>query len=228
MGFLRAHQQAVSTGHYTVMPPDSITIHAPVSPEIDGVKSRVRPDGKISLRLLGEVDVAGLTTEQIAEKLRRGLSRFYVDPEVVVDIAGYQSQHYYVFGQVRAPGPRAFTGRDTLLNALADAVPTFLAWRSQIRVIRPSPDDGEQHVIVVDLDKMVEGGDVSQNILLQPGDIVQVPPTPLAWAGLRVRELLFPIDPALRLYNGPSQAIDSTRTYEDELGDHRSGSRRNR
>ena len=214
-GFLRAHEAPVSTGHYTVNPPDAIAIHAPGAEEIDGVVQRVRPDGKVSLRLLGEVHVAGLTTQQIAEKLQAQLTRYYIEPEVVVEIAGYRSQQYFVFGEVTSPGPKPFTGRDTLLRALSEAAPTFLAWRSQIRVTRPDPETGERKTIVVDLDKMVREGDTEQNVLLQAGDIIEVPPTPLAWMGLRMRELLYPVTPALRMWQSPAQALDTYDNYQD-------------
>ncbi len=218
INFLRAHDTVASTGHYTVRPPDMLTIHAPGAEEIDGTYQVVRPDGKIVLRLLGEVQVAGMTTAQIADKLKAQLSRYYVEPEVVLEISRYRSQFFYVFGQVSSPGAKPYTGHDTLLKALADAQPTFLAWRSRIRVVRPSPEPGGQKTIIIDLDKMVRSGDVQQNILLQEGDIIEVPPTPLAWLGLRIRELLYPIEPALRVYNGPATTIDSTREYRDGVG----------
>jgi polysaccharide biosynthesis/export protein len=230
VGFLRSNEQVVSAGQYVVMPPDAITIHAPISPEIDGVATVVRPDGKIALRLLGEVDIAGLTTEQIAEKLQRHLARYYVEPEVVVDVARYGSQVYYVFGEVARPGPKTYTGRDALLTVLADAAPTFLAWRQQIRVTRPSPDGSEPKTVIVNLDEMVHSGDAAQNILLQPGDIVQVPPSPLAWLGLRVRELLYPVEPVIQAYDAPATPIDATHIYQDEISGNgdREGSRARR
>lgn len=218
VAFLRAHDAPVSTGHYTVAPPDMIAFHAPGTGEIDGVVQRVRPDGKVALRLLGEVYVAGLTTQEIAEKVRAQLSRYYIEPEVVVEVARYASQQYFVFGEVSSPGPKAFTGRDTLIKALAAARPTFLAWRSQIRVVRPDPEGGESKVIVVDLDKMVRSGDTGQNVLLQPDDIIEVPPTPLAWVGHRVRELLYPVSPAVRLWDSPSEALDTYDDYDDREG----------
>jgi len=221
--FLHAHDVEVSTGHYVVHPPDVIAVHAPDSPEIDGAQQVVRPDGKVVLRLLGDVDVAGMTTEEIAAKLKAQLSRYYIDPQVLVQVASYRSQFYYVFGEVSGAGPKYYTGRDTLLRALAEAGPTYLAWRSRIRVIRPSAEEGGQRIIVVDLDRMVKGGDLSQNILLQPGDIVEVPPTPLAWIGHRVREVLYPVNPVLSAYNAPARAIESTRTYEDEFGSEDDG-----
>jgi polysaccharide export outer membrane protein len=222
VAFLRSHDAPVSTGHYTVSPPDSLAFHAPGAAEIDGVVQRVRPDGKVALRLLGEVYVAGLTTQEIAEKVKAQLSRYYIDPQVIVEVAGYRSQQYFVFGEVASPGPKPFTGRDTLIRALAAARPTFLAWRAQIRVVRPDPDGGESKVIIVDLDKMVHNGDVGQNVLLQPGDIIEVPPTPLAWIGHRVRELLYPVSPAVRLWDSPAEALE---TYDDyDARDESSGS----
>jgi len=219
VAFLRAHDVEVSTGSYVVRPPDAIAIHAPGAPEVDGTVQQVRSDGKVVLRLLGEVDVAGLTTEEIASKIKAQLSRYYIEPEVVVQVAAYRSQYYYVFGEVVQPGPKPYTGRDTLLMALADAQPTFLAWRSQIRVVRPS-SDGKEHskTIVVDLDRMLRDGDLSGNILLQEGDVIEVPPTPLAWVGHRVRELLYPVDPALRTYTAPAAAINASHVYKDEFG----------
>lgn len=218
VAFLRAHEAEVAGGSYTVRPPDSIAIHAPGAEEIDGTVQSVRSDGKVVLRLLGEVDVAGLSPEEIADKLETQLTRYYDDPEVLVQVAAYKSQFYYVFGEVNGAGPYPYTGRDTLLMALAQARPTFLAWRSQVRVTRPAPDGEEAKTIVVDLGHMVRSGDLSQNILLQEGDIVVVPPTPLAWVGLRVRELLFPVDPLLQAYGRPADAIRWTHTYEDEFG----------
>ncbi len=226
VAFLRAHEADVSAGRYVVQPPDAIRIHAPGAEEIDGTAQTVRPDGKVVLRLLGEVDVAGLSTQEIADKLKAQLSRYYVDPEVVVEVAGYRSQFYYVFGQVEAPGPKPFTGRDTVLMALAEARPTFIAWRAQVRVTRPEGPSGERKTIIVDLDRMIATGDASQNILLQEGDIIEVPPTPLGWVGLRMRELLYPLEPAVRAYNAPAEAIDSYDTYRDHNDDGGSSRRR--
>lgn len=213
--FLRAHELTEATGHYTVMPPDAITIHAPGAEEIDGTTQTVRPDGKVVLRLLGEVHVSGLTTRQISDKLKAQLVRYYTEPEVVVAVSAYRSQFFYVFGEVHNPGKRPFTGRDTLLAALADAGPTFLAWRGQIRVVRPSANEDQRKIIIIDLDRMIRSGEVDQDVLLQPGDIIEVPPTPLAWVGHRIREVLYPISPALRAYGAPASAIDQTETYRD-------------
>jgi protein involved in polysaccharide export with SLBB domain len=224
--FLRSHEVEVSTGHYVVRPPDVIAFHTPGVEELDGTTQMLRPDGKIVLRLLGEVDVAGLTTEEIASKLKAQLTRYYVAPEVITEVIGYRSQFYYVFGEVNAPGPKLYTGRDTLIKALAEAQPTFLAWRSQIKVLRPAPDRGERKVIVVNLNRILEKGDVTEDILLQEGDVIQVPPTPLAWVGNRIRELLYPVGPVMNAYTLPMGPMDATRDYQDEFGSDDNGTRR--
>ena len=218
VAFLRAHEAEVAVGQTVVRPPDIIAIHAPGALEIDGANVMVASDGKITLRLLGEIDVAGLTTEEVANKIRVQLSRFYVEPEVLVEVSGQRSQYFYVLGQVGAPGPRPCTGRDTVLRALAEAGPTFLAWRSQIRVIRPSHDENERKTIIIDLDQMTKTGDMTNNVLLQPGDIVQVPPTPLAWVGLRIRELLYPVEPVLDAYTTPARVMGAHDEYDDRFG----------
>ncbi len=225
VAFLRAHEAEVAVGQSIVRPPDTIAIHAPGALEIDGAVAMVGPDGKITLRLLGEVDVAGLTTEEVANKIRVQLSRYYVEPEVVVEVSSQRSQCFYVLGQVGAPGSRLCTGRDTVLRALAEAGPTFLAWRSQIRVIRPSHDENERKIIIVDLDRMTKTGDMTNNVLLQPGDIVHVPPTPLAWLGLRIRELLYPVEPVMEAYTTPARVMGANDQYEDRFGSDNDGRR---
>ncbi len=218
VAFVRDTEADVSTGSYVVQPPDVLVVHARGAPELDGAHQMVRPDGKIVLRLLGEIDVAGLTTGEVADKLKTLLSRYYVDPEVVIEVAGYNSQFYYVFGEVAHPGPVRYTGRDTVLMALAQARPNFFAWRSNIRVTRPGRNGEPPHAIVVDLDKMLSEGEMASNILLQEGDVIEVPPTPLAWTGHRVRELLYPVEPVIQAYNGPASMIQSTQSYREGVG----------
>ena len=176
--FLESHRHVVSSGEYRVAPPDMIHISATLASEIDGETQRVRSDGKISLRLLGEVKVAGLTPKQIAAKLEEMLARYYVG-----------------------------------------AQPTFLAQRDRIKVTRPSPTPGEQRQFTVDLDKMIRSGDTRCNVLLAEGDIVYVPPTPLAWVGLRMRELLYPIGPAMSIAGQPVYAKNLGRNWDEDDSD---------
>jgi polysaccharide export outer membrane protein len=182
------------------------------------------------MRLLGEVHIDGMTVKEIAAKLTTLLKEYYEDPKVQVRVASYASKKIYVFGQVGGgasvgstgtSGGRAvpYTGRNTLLDTLADAGMNIIAWRSQIKVIRADPDKHKRHVINVDIDRMVERGDTSMNLLLEPGDIVYVPPTPLGWVGLRVQELMFPFSPILNGYTMPATMINANDVYDRKRND---------
>ena len=91
-----------------------------------------------------------------------------------------------------------------------------------IEKTHPDPDDRRD--IVVNFDKMVQQGDLRRNVLLQPGDVVYVPPTPLGWLGLRVREVLFPLEPAFRAYSLPAQAKSAYDVYNDDDDDNNNNS----
>ena len=213
--FVQAHNHDVVGATYRVEPPDALFISSPTAPEIHGTMPRVGSDGKITLRLLGAVKVSMLSPKEIAAKLEKLLSRYYVDPKVEVQVAAYESKKIYVFGQTGTRGPRPFTGRDTLMDILASAQPTVIAWGSRVRVIRPSPNPDEVQEITVNVDKMMENGDLRGNFLLQAGDIVYVPPTPLGWVGLRVQEVLVPFSPMISAYTWPPNVAATSKAYDD-------------
>lgn len=213
--FLREQEHDVSAIEYRVGIPDAIAISAPRILELDGEMQRIQPDGKINLRLLGEVKVVGMTAKEIAAKLEVLLSPYYRDPGVSVRVLGHSSKKYYVQGQVGAPGPRIYTGRDTLIDAVLTSGADFRSWTARTTVIRPAYGDMPVRKLQIDVDRMVRTGDWSQNILLEPDDIVHIPPTPLAWVGLRVQELLFPVAPVLQAYVTPAEAILANDYYDD-------------
>ena len=220
VAFLKAHEHVVSGNDYSLAPPDFVRISAPIAPEVDGGAHMIRSDGRISLKLLGEVKIAGLTTQEAAVKLETLLATYYIDPKVNIEVVGYQSKYIYVMGQVGSPGPRPFTGRDSFLDVVSRARPTFSAWKAKIEIIRPDPIEGKRKKLVLDYEKMVREGDLTANVLLQEGDVIYVPPTPLAWVGLRVRELLFPVQPVLEAYSAPARAISATEVYQDDDDDN--------
>src|SRR6185436_792545 len=90
--------------------------------------------------------------------------------KVHVDVE-YRSQWFYVFGETTNSGPKLFTGRDTLIQALADAQPTRLAWPERIYVIKPSPDPDQRHVTVVNLKEIIQQGNSTGNVMLEQDDI---------------------------------------------------------
>lgn len=217
--FLDASEHVASGGAYRLAPSDAINIHSPQAPEID-TTTRIRPDGTVRLRLLGEVRVAGLTDREAAAKLQEELQMYYRDPVIHVSAADAKGSVFYLYGEVgrsgdQDGGQRRITGRDTILNVLTSSPPTQNAWLSQIKVLRPGRTPDQNQELIIDFHKIIAEGDMRQNILLQQGDIVYVPPTVFAWIGYRIRELLQPVAPVLDAYTTPAQIMDAHDEYDD-------------
>lgn len=213
--FLREHEHEVSAIEYRVGIPDAVGINAPRVLEIDGTAQTIQPDGKINLKLLGEVKVVGMTAKEIAAKLEVLLSRYYVDPKVRVRVVGYRSKKYYV--QVNEKTQAVpFTGRDTLLDAVVNAGVDFRSWSSQVKVLRPMHGEEEVRTLTVDVDRMINRGDWSENILLEPNDVVVVPLTPFAWTVKRMHELIWPVSPLVQTYTAPAQFRDANDVYDED------------
>lgn len=220
--FLQKPRSPISGEEYRVYPPDVLSFKSRNVTEIGGVRQQVRPDGKVNLPLLGEIFVAGKTPGEIETAVNTVAKEFYEKVDSTVEVVGYNSQKIYVFGQVSGPGPRSWTGNDTLLDVLASAQPNTLAWESQITLVRgqdptrggflresdvpdyrPDPDS-KTRIMKIDLDDMVQRGDFSMNVHLRPDDIVYVPPTPLAAVGLALQQLLFPVRPTMETVRLPA------------------------
>jgi protein involved in polysaccharide export with SLBB domain len=203
--FVRPDRINVTAANYILQPPDEIEIHCSRIPEIDKQSQQIRPDGKVVFEGLGEIDAAGKTPKQLADLLyEKALTLYALTGEnpIEVRVTKYKSCVYYVLGQVYFPGPKECTGRETILTALARARPTVLAWIDRIQVIRPSADKKiKPKIFELNYDRMTAHGDTSQNVLLQEGDIVYVPPTVLAAIAMKVEEFFQPIGRAFSTVN---------------------------
>ena len=200
--FLTPNQADVTGEDYIIQPPDRITVIANDIPELSGVSSQlgqtqeIRPDGMISYQKIGEISVAGKTPRQVAGLIAQRLADLYkLTGDYPIDVrVTNQSKLYYILGQVRQPGAKVFTGRETTLSAIAKAIPSDYAWKEQIQVIRPSRTEGERsHIFTLDYRKMVIHGQMDKVVLLQEGDIIYVPPTVFSAIGLTIGEIVGPI-----------------------------------
>ncbi|MFZ0034924.1 MAG: polysaccharide biosynthesis/export family protein [Sedimentisphaerales bacterium] len=195
--FLKPYEVDVTAKSYALQPPDEIEIHCSKVPEIHLQRQPIRPDGKVSFEGLGEIEAAGKTPEQVADILRSKVLELYTlagDKPIDVRVVAYRSKLFYVLGEVERPGPKAYTGRDTTLSAIAAANPTVLGWKEHIQVIRPSSSkDSRPKIFELNFDRMIAHGDVSKDVLLQEGDIIYVPPTIFAAIGKKVQEIVTPI-----------------------------------
>ena len=203
--FLMPDEIVASAEKYIMHPPDEIEIHCSGVPEINLQSQQIRPDGKVSFETIGEIDAAGKTPSQVAEVLGGKVLELYDiegDHPIDVRVIAFRSKRYYVFGQVSRPGAQIYTGRDTVLGALALAgSPTVLAWVDRIQVIRPSVNKNvKPKIFEFNFDRAAAHGDASKDVLLQEGDIIYVPPTILAAAAMKIEEFIRPIARAFSGY----------------------------
>ncbi len=203
--FIPETQPLVTATEYRVMPPDVIFITSKRVREIDRHTETVRPDGKITLALLGSHYVAGKTVEEISAELQTIAREYYQDADVSVRVAGFNSKKVFVWGEVASPGPYPYTGANTVMSTLALAQPTRLADNGRIDVLRPGRDGKMVKRMTIDLDKMVKEGDMALNAVLEEGDVLYVPPNPLATVGLALQQVLLPIQPAVSTAQGASE-----------------------
>lgn len=199
--FVKPDEVQTTAEEYILMPPDEITIHCSRVPEIDGQSQRIRPDGIISFEALGEIEAAGKTPEEVSRILEDKAASLYNlpgDKPIDVRLIAYQSKRYYVVGQVFRSGPKVFTGRDSVITALTTAQLNPMAWKSRIQVIRPSGrQDTPPKIFEVNYTWMTKHGDLRKNVLLEEGDIIYVPATPLAAVAMAIEQVMRPISRAL-------------------------------
>lgn len=137
---------------------------------------QVRFDGKIGLAVLGDLEVAGMTPQQAADRIAAGLANYVKTPKVSVVVKEFKGKRVSVLGQVAAPGHYKLREPARLVEAIAVAGgTTFAARLKDVVVITGSPD--AQRTIPVDLERVLRGQDPRSNILLQPNDVVFVPGT---------------------------------------------------
>ena len=134
----------------------------------------VRPDGKITLPLLNDVQAVGLTSMQLATVISDGLKKYITNPQVTVTIVEINSRRIYVTGEVTRPGAFPLLANMTVLQALSGTGGfTQFARSKKIYVLRT--EDGKQTKIPFNYNEVVGGKKAEQNIVLQPGDVIVVP-----------------------------------------------------
>jgi polysaccharide export outer membrane protein len=135
----------------------------------------VRPDGKISIPLLHDIQAAGLTAMQLRDKIARALAEFLPNPEVSVALAEVHSLRVSVLGEVQKPGVLELQGRTTILEAIAMAGGfRDFASPSKITVIRLD-EQGQTQKIRFNYNKAVNNSPDEPNMVLRPGDVIVVP-----------------------------------------------------
>jgi len=134
----------------------------------------VRPDGMITMPLLNDIRIAGLTTTELQVLLTEKLKSFVNEPQVTVVVRGIKSRKVYVYGQVGKAGAYALVGKKTVLEVLAEAGGLSLfAKKSSIYVLRETA--GKKERIPFNYNSALKGKNPNDNFELLPGDIIVVP-----------------------------------------------------
>lgn len=134
----------------------------------------VRPDGRISLPVIGEIRAAGLKPTELQEQVRLAAGKFITDPNVVVVVRAINSRKIFVTGLVTTPGGQSLVGPLTVMQAIAQAGGvTEYADSKNITILRT--ENGQSTVLKFNYKAVSKGKNVEQNIVLKPGDTVVVP-----------------------------------------------------
>ncbi|MDD3579936.1 MAG: polysaccharide biosynthesis/export family protein [Desulfobacca sp.] len=165
--------QAVDVENYQLGPEDLIEISVWKEPELTK-QLIVRPDGKISYPLIGEVQAAGKTVKELRDEIHKGLEKFVTDAQVTVLLLKAQHYKIYVVGKVNKPGEFVVGRPTTVMQALAMAGGlTPFASPGNIAVLHRSGD--QEMVFPFDYKDVSRGYNLEENRILLPGDVVVVP-----------------------------------------------------
>ncbi|GJL49378.1 polysaccharide biosynthesis/export family protein [Candidatus Nitrospira salsa] len=172
---------------YIIQPGDELDIKFFYNPDLNELVT-VRPDGRISLQLVGETIAAGRTPYSLTELLKKEYDRELKQPEITVIVRSFGAR-IFVDGEVEKPGELELTGPLTVMQAISRAEgATDEAW-DQALIIRRI--QGKQpFVIAIDIKSVLSGEDFSQDIGLVPFDIVYVPRSPIADVNLWVDQYI--------------------------------------
>ncbi len=219
--FMRTPRPIVGGKPYVIEPPDSILIIAPEAIEIDNENQGLRPDGYITLHLLGDVFAAGKTPVQLAAEIEEKVLQYYQDVTVQVRVTSFNSKRFYMAGET-SQGPRQYTGTDTVLDAVLSAGLPRSSWPEKVVVLRPNENADLIRRMSVNMKEMTQKGHLRYNAVLEEGDIVFVPINPLALVGVVVQNLLAPVDPAIRAVAAPGRTFSTlSSSYDQGLDSNR-------
>jgi polysaccharide export outer membrane protein len=161
---------------YVIGPGDSLSVFVFRSPELS-MEVPVRPDGRISLPLVEDIEAAGRTPVQLSRQIEERLKQYVREPSVTVIVRGFvgpASRQVRIVGEAAQPRAIAFREGMTVLDALIEAGGlTRYASGNSARLIRR--ESATQETIPLRLNDLLRTGDISQDLALRPGDTIVIP-----------------------------------------------------
>lgn len=162
----------VNNETYVIGPQDVVSVSVWKEADLSGALP-VRPDGKISMPLLHDVQAAGFTPMELAADISEKLKKFVQDPQVSVVVTAINSQRVFILGEVGHAGPLPLNAGMTALQAIATAGGvTPFANQKKIYILRS--ENGVAQKLPFNYKKAIKG-DEQQNIMLKSGDTIVVP-----------------------------------------------------
>ena len=197
-----SNNEQIYSGKFTyfIGPGDELDVKVWRHPDL-GNKLIVRPDGGISLLLIGDMPANGLTVSQLEGQITTGLGKIINNPKVNVNVTGFYSKKIFVLGEVNRPGVYPFEGEMGVVEAMSRAAgykPNSAALRSVMvvrRIYSAKPD-----VLRVNAYDIIQKGAFKNEVSLYPGDIIFVPKTFISDVSDFVNQFLAQTDPALQYY----------------------------
>jgi len=154
---------------------DVLTITVYDQPDLKSVV-RISGDGLITLPLIGQVQAAGQSVDQLSKKIEARLADGYlVHPQVTIFIEEFRNLKATILGGVRSPGLYELNGQTTLLELISKAGGLIEDAASEAIIRRSNPDHEEQETITINLNELMEKGRLSQNLTIMNGDNIYIP-----------------------------------------------------
>ncbi|MDO9498835.1 XrtA/PEP-CTERM system exopolysaccharide export protein [Falsiroseomonas sp.] len=174
-----ANAQSSAASAYVIGPGDTLTVFVYRAPELSAAALPVRPDGRISLPLVPDVEAAGRTPSELARALEEALAEYVREPNVTVMVQsfiGQPSRQIRVIGEATQPLALPYREGLSVLDVMINARGlTRYAAGNRAEIIRRPPNGAAPQVIPVRLDDLLRGGDISQDVAMQPGDTLVIP-----------------------------------------------------
>lgn len=165
---------------YVIGPGDSLSVVVYRAPELGSGGLPVRPDGRISLPLVPDIEAAGRTPTQLAQAIEERLRKYVREPNVSVLVSGFvgpSSQRVRVIGEATQPLAIPYREGMTVLDVMIEArgLTRFAAGNSAEIIRRSGPSEAPRSVIRVRLSDLLLDGDISQDVPMRPGDTLVIP-----------------------------------------------------
>lgn len=202
---------------YRLQPGDVVDVRFFYNPELNEQNVQIRPDGRISLQLVGDVQFAGKTAEELSAELVKRYAADLKSPRITIQLRGYAAQKAFISGEVPKPGLISLSTPMTVLSAISEAGGiTIRGNRNRVVLIRKMPD-GKPASREIQLFASNKPTQIAMTPL-QPFDVILVPESRVVRVGRWVDQYIRQLSPANLfvgfnyLWQNPSSSIPPTTT----------------